>query len=144
MWCTVAGGLWAGLCGWWVSVGRVASLIFLPAVFSVLGGRVWLMGLGILVVGSCIGAVRFRGGIFCVAGAIYFCVFLGCWGGRVNQVCYARYHFSFYLWLIIYVLKHFIVPKYYDQDCLKIFFLLSTLPIMIQISGKNSDLVQKS
>ena len=34
------------------------------------------------------------------------------------------------------VLKHCKVPKCYDQDCLEIFFLLSTLPMMIQISGK--------
>ena len=32
------------------------------------------------------------------------------------QVCYTRYHISFYLWLIGSVLKRK-VPKYYDQDC---------------------------
>ena len=61
----------------------------------------------------------------------------------VSQVCYTRYHVSFYLWLLESVLKHFEVPKYYDQDCLKIFFLLSALPMTIQISGKNAHLVQK-
>ena len=35
----------------------------------------------------------------------------------VYQVCYTRYHVSFYLWLIRPVLKHCKVPKYYDQDC---------------------------
>ena len=50
--------------------------------------------------------------------------------------CYTRYHASFYLWLIRYVSKYCKVPKYYDQDCLKIFSLLSTLPAMIWISGK--------
>ena len=34
----------------------------------------------------------------------------------VYQVCYTRYHVSFYLWLIESVLKHSKVPKYYDQD----------------------------
>ena len=33
------------------------------------------------------------------------------------QVCYTRYHVSFYLWLIGSVLRHCKVPKYYDQDC---------------------------
>ena len=35
----------------------------------------------------------------------------------VDQVCYSRYHVSFYLWLIGSVLQHCKVPKYYDQDC---------------------------
>ena len=52
------------------------------------------------------------------------------------QVCHIRYHISFYLWLIGSILKHCKVPKYYGQDYLKIFFLLSTLPAMIQISEK--------
>ena len=59
------------------------------------------------------------------------------------QGCYTRYHVSFELWLIGSALKHGKVPKYYDQDCLKILFLLSTSPLMIQISGKNAHLVQK-
>ena len=59
------------------------------------------------------------------------------------QVCYTRYHVSFYLWLIRSVLKHCKDPKYYDQDCLKIFFLPSALPAMSRISGKNIHLVQK-
>ena len=54
----------------------------------------------------------------------------------IYQVCHIRYHVSFYLWLIGSVLKHCKVPKYYGQDYLKIFFLLSTLPAMIQISEK--------
>ena len=54
----------------------------------------------------------------------------------VYQVCCTRYHVSFCLWLIRSVLKHYKVPKYYDQDCLKIFFSPSTLPMMIQISTK--------
>ena len=33
------------------------------------------------------------------------------------QVCYSRYHVSFYLWLIGSLLKHCKVPKYYNQDC---------------------------
>ena len=60
------------------------------------------------------------------------------------QVCYTRYHVFFYLWLIGSVLKHCKVPKYYDQDCLKIFFLLSTLAGMIRISDKNAHLAHKS
>ena len=39
--------------------------------------------------------------------------------------------------------KYCKVPKHYDQDCLKFFFLLSTLPMMIQISGKSTHLAQK-
>ena len=35
----------------------------------------------------------------------------------VYQVCYTRYHVSFYLWWIGSVLKYCKVPKYYDQDC---------------------------
>ena len=35
----------------------------------------------------------------------------------VYQVCYTKYHVSFYLWLIGSALKHCKVPKYYDQDC---------------------------
>ena len=42
-----------------------------------------------------------------------------------------------------FVLKYCKVPKYYDEDCLKIFFLPSTLPMMIQISGKNAHLAKK-
>ena len=38
------------------------------------------------------------------------------------QVCYARYQVSFYLWWFRPELNYSKVPKYYDQDCLKIFF----------------------
>ena len=61
----------------------------------------------------------------------------------VCQVCYTKCQVSFYLWLAGPAPKHCKVPKYYDQDCLKIFFFLSTYPMMIQISGKNAHLVQK-
>ena len=54
----------------------------------------------------------------------------------VDQVSYSRYHVSLYWWLIGSVLTHCKIPKYYDRDCLKIFFLLSTDPMMIEISGK--------
>ena len=63
--------------------------------------------------------------------------------GNSYQICYTIYHVSFYLWLIRSILKHSTVPKY-EQDCLKIFFLFSTLPMMIQISGKKAHLVKKS
>ena len=39
---------------------------------------------------------------------------------------------------------HCPVPKFYKQDYLKIFYLLSTLPMMIEISGKSAHLAQKS
>ena len=42
------------------------------------------------------------------------------------------------------VLKHCKVPKYFEQDCLKIYFFISTLPAMIGISGKNVHLPQKT
>ena len=35
----------------------------------------------------------------------------------VYQVCFISYHVPFYLWLIVYVLKHCEVPKYYGQNC---------------------------
>ena len=35
----------------------------------------------------------------------------------VYQVCYTRYHVSFYLWLIGSVLTYCKVLKYYDHDC---------------------------
>ena len=35
----------------------------------------------------------------------------------VYQVCYTKYHVLFYLWLIMSLLKHCKVPKYYDRDC---------------------------
>ena len=41
------------------------------------------------------------------------------------------------------VLKHCKVPKYYDQDCLKIVLLLSANPMMIQVSGKSALLAHK-
>ena len=43
-----------------------------------------------------------------------------------------------------FIKKYCEAPKYYDQDCLKISFLLSTFPMMIQISGKSAHLVLKS
>ena len=43
---------------------------------------------------------------------------------------------AFNVSLIESVLKHCKVPNYHDQNFLKIFFLLSTLTVMIQISGK--------
>ena len=54
----------------------------------------------------------------------------------MSQVSYTRYGVSFYLWLVGSVLKHCKVAKYYEQDCLKIFFLISTLPVMIGIWEK--------
>ena len=35
------------------------------------------------------------------------------------------------------------VLQYYDQDCLETLYCRSTLPVMIQISGKSPHLVQK-
>ena len=55
---------------------------------------------------------------------------------NVDQVSYSRYHVSLYWWLIGYVLNYCKIAKYYDQDCLKSLFLLSTDPMMIEISGK--------
>ena len=61
------------------------------------------------------------------------------------QVWYDRYHVSFYLRLIGSVVKHCKILKNYDQGCLKTFFLLFTLLMMIQISRKKyAILVQKS
>ena len=58
------------------------------------------------------------------------------------QVCYTRYQVYLHLWTES-VLKYCEFLKYYDQDCLKIFFLLSTLQMMIEISGKGAHLAQK-
>ena len=46
----------------------------------------------------------------------------------VCQVCYTKYHVSFYLCLIVSVLKQYKVLKYYDQDCSSN-SLLEILPI---------------
>ena len=54
-----------------------------------------------------------------------------------------KYQGFFYLWGIGPVLKQYKVPKYFDQDCLKIFVLLFTLSMMIQISGKSHHFNQK-
>ena len=62
----------------------------------------------------------------------------------IYQAYYIRYQFWFYLWRIGPVVKHCKVPKNYGQDCLEIFLLLSTLPAMIQTSGENAHLAQKS
>ena len=43
------------------------------------------------------------------------------------------------MWLIGSVLKNCNIPKYYDQNCLDILFLLATRSMMIQISGKNAQ-----
>ena len=61
----------------------------------------------------------------------------------VCQVCYTKCQVSFYLWLARPAPKHCKVPKHYDQDYLKIFFFLSTVPMRIQIYEKNAHLVQK-
>ena len=47
-------------------------------------------------------------------------------------------------WWIWPALKYFKVPKYYDQYCLKVSFLLSTLSMRIQISAKSAHLALKS
>ena len=61
----------------------------------------------------------------------------------IYQAGCSRYHVSFYLWIIQSGLKHTKVPKYYGQDCLKIFFSHSTLGMMIQISTKNAHWFKK-
>ena len=63
----------------------------------------------------------------------------GALGTSLHQVCLSSYQVLFYFCLIKFVLKHCKVPKYYQKDCLKVFFLLSTLPVMIRISRKNSS-----
>ena len=59
------------------------------------------------------------------------------------QVCYTRYRVSFYLWQLGSALKYCKVPKYYDQDCLKIFLLVSALPFMIELYGKSGHFAEK-
>ena len=44
------------------------------------------------------------------------------WGNSNTKFAILDIKFSFYLLWIGYVLKYCKVPKYYDQDCLKIFF----------------------
>ena len=65
------------------------------------------------------------------------------WGDSYTKFAALDTNFSFKFWWIECLLKYCKVPKYYDQDCLKTFFLLSLLPIMIQISGKSAHLDQK-
>ena len=45
----------------------------------------------------------------------------------VYQVCYTRYHVSFYLWLIGSSLKHCKVPKYYDHNCSSVLSVASSV-----------------
>ena len=59
----------------------------------------------------------------------------------VYQVCYTKYQYLFYLRQVGPVLKNCKVPKYYDQDCLQIFPLLSTVPV--PVSRKKVHLAQK-
>ena len=40
------------------------------------------------------------------------------------------------MWRVRPVLKHFKVPKYYAQNCLKIFLLFSAFPVMIEVLEK--------
>ena len=61
----------------------------------------------------------------------------------VYQVCYTRCEVLFYLSQIRPSLNHYRVPKYFDQDCLKISFLLPTLPIVIQIYEKCAYVAQR-
>ena len=56
--------------------------------------------------------------------------------GTLNQA-------SFYLWQLRPVLQHCKIPKYYHQDCLKAFLLLSTLAVMSELSGKSAHFAQK-
>ena len=60
----------------------------------------------------------------------------------VYRLYYTRYQVFFYLWRIGHVLIHCKVPKYHDQNSLKTFFLLSSFPVIIQISRKSAHLVQ--
>ena len=57
---------------------------------------------------------------------------------------YSRYQVSFYLCQMGPVLRNSKVTKYYDQDCLKIFFFHSTLRVIFQIYGKTTHLLQNS
>ena len=43
----------------------------------------------------------------------------------------------------LFLLRHCKVQKYCDQDCLKIFFFLSALPVIIRVFGKNTHWLQK-
>ena len=54
------------------------------------------------------------------------------------QVCYTRYQVPFYLWRFGPVLNCSKMPQYYDPDCLEAFLLASTLPMIIQLSGKST------
>ena len=62
----------------------------------------------------------------------------------LHRVCCTWYQVSFYLWWIGPWLMHCTVPKFYKQDYLKIFYFLSTLPMVIEISEKSAILAQKS
>ena len=61
----------------------------------------------------------------------------------VYKTSYTRYQITFYLRLIGPVIKHCKGPKYYAQDCLKFFFLHSTLSMLIQVSAKSAHSAQK-
>ena len=58
-------------------------------------------------------------------------------------VYYTIHEVLFYLWRIVPVQQHCKILKYYEPDCLKTFLLLSTLPMMIQVSEKSVHLAKK-
>ena len=58
-----------------------------------------------------------------------------------NQIWDFSKIFEFsYFWRMGPVIKHCKVPKYYDQDCLKLLLLLSTLQVMIQVPRKSAHI----
>ena len=59
-------------------------------------------------------------------------------------MCYNGYHISFYFWLIRSAPKHYKVPKYYEQNRLRIFFCSLHFQWWFKFLQKNAHLVQKS
>ena len=61
----------------------------------------------------------------------------------LHKSFYTRYQVLFYLWRIQPSLKRCKAPKHYGQHCLKIFFLLSKLSMMIQLPEKSPNFCSK-
>ena len=62
----------------------------------------------------------------------------------MHQVCYSIYNGSVVLPAEIRICDELLkILKYYVRDCVKIFLLLSTFPMMIQLSVKSTFLGSK-
>ena len=60
----------------------------------------------------------------------------------IYEVCFIRYQAPLYLWQFRLVLKQSEVKKFYGKPYLKTFWLIATLPMKIQVSGKSNHFTE--